>query len=229
MRKIAACLISCLLPFVSSAQTDVNFQLLSGIDCGPGFRKEQNVFSVKPTLEATSCGKHHLAYGYIQFAQPLDGNQDNNAGYAQMFWEQNFWTAPLMLHGEFRTYLWGGDYHNVWYAGLGYTFGAGGSGYIELEALYRYQQDMDGSSVTTRHGFQLSVVDGFELGRISVSNYEDFWVDNRLRCYSETRVFYRLASGFHVGAYICINYNDQWSMTGNKTGTSLLAALKIVL
>lgn len=229
MKRLFLSICLAFLSVVLFGQTDANFQFLAGADFGPGFDKDFTVSSVKPTLETTSYGEHYLGYGYMQFAFPMDKNASNNTGYIQLIWEQNFWDNPLMLHGEFRTYYWGGDFHNVWFAGLGYTFQVGGAGYVEVEPLCRYQVTIDNALVKNHWAPQLSIVDGFDWGWVNIANFNDFWADNQFRFYSETRIFFKVTDKVQLGAYICLNYNDQWNWTDKHLGCSLLGSVKVLL
>lgn len=192
MRKIMLILAVLTTTFVSA---QFNFQLEAG--------KE-----VKGAIEWEYHTDNSMGYAYSEWL--LNGNKAT-MNWAQVFWEQKFWKAPVFIHGEFRTgmtteYAFG----NTYLLGAAIGLVQGKYGYLTLEPLYRYENK--------QHGYQMSVVSGFQYKSLLFTSYVDLWAFDKpketILC-SENKLFYNLYKGLSIGANIELGYNyrheDKWS------------------
>lgn len=150
----------------------------------------------KAAVEVTSLGDAHTAYAYVE-ASCFPGKPGSGAVYAQFFWEQKFWSAPVFLHAEFRTTATPADVENACYLGGAYCV-YGRNGFLAVEPLYRYS---NGGG----HGGQLSVVGNWTWGRLDLAHYTDVWKTEAMPAkgvmgYCEARLYYTVWRRVAVGA-----------------------------
>lgn len=149
----------------------------------------------KAAVEVTSLSAGHTAYAYVE-SSCFPGKPGSGGVYAQFFWEQKFWSAPVFLHAEFRTTGNPADVENACYLGGAYCI-YGQNGFLAVEPLYRFS-NADG------HGGQLSFVGSWAWGRLDLAHFTDVWKTETMPAkgamgYCEARFYYtiwrRIAAG----------------------------------
>ena len=171
---------------------------------------------LKLISETTGWGKNHLGYAYVEVGTV--GFKDRWL-YTQLIWEQKFWTMPLYLHAEVRSYFTP-DYDSFQcFGGLAYTIPVK-CGSITLEPLYRYDTQAG-------HGGQLTIFGAYDWKRFSLTHYSDIYrcqrMDVPLTMYNECRSFYNINRRFEVGLIGILSY----SFIDKFDALSLAAALKV--
>ena len=216
MRRITIIAALCLASISLSAQTwtENNHFLKTSVigNIGKNY--------AKIVTESTQGTDNNTGYAYTEAGFGLNPESLNYL-YAQLFWEQKFWETPLFIHGEFRTTLIEGQFDNIYYLGAAYCFYTP-HGFAAIEPLYRYNA-YDG------HGYQLSIVGGWDWERFDLAEYFDWWgtkaSDFVPRCaYSETRGYVKLNKRFEVGAVFILSKYFDAPATAN-----LFAGLKVNL
>lgn len=141
----------------------------------------------KAAVEVTSLSDDHTAYAYLESCFPEKSG--SNAVYAQFFWEQKFWSAPVFLHAELRATGSLTEIENACYLGGAYCIYRR-NGFLAVEPLYRY-------SNAGGHGGQLSVVGNWTWGRLDLAHYTDVWKtanmpQEAVMNYCEARLYYKI-------------------------------------
>ncbi|MBP5210708.1 MAG: hypothetical protein J6Z27_02570 [Bacteroidales bacterium] len=174
----------------------------------------------KVISESTQGTDNNTGYAYMEAGFGLKPEASNYL-YAQFFWEQKFWETPLFIHGEFRTTLFDGQFDNIHYLGAAYCFYTP-HGFAAIEPLYRYNKHEG-------HGYQLSIVGGWDWERFDLAEYFDWW-GNRASdfvprsVYSETRGYFKINKRFEIGAVLILSkYFD------DPVNANLFGGLKVNL
>lgn len=164
---------------------------------------------LKAISETTQTTDDNTGYAYMEGAWGLNAKSPNYF-YTQLFWEQKFWETPIFVHAEFRTTLIEGGFNNIYYAGGAYCIYSK-HGFAAIEPLYRYARS-DG------HGYQLSVVGGWEWKICELAQFIDWWgckssafKPNNL--YSETRFYFKVTKRLRLGAVVPLSYSPTTGFT----------------
>lgn len=159
---------------------------------------------LKVISETTQTTDNNTGYAYMEGGFGLNGSP--NHFYTQLFWEQKFWDFPAFVHAEFRTTLIDGQFFNIYYGGAAFCLYSK-HGFAAAEPLYRYAKG-DG------HGYQLSVVGGWEWRWCELAQFTDWWgcqssslVPNNV--YSETRFYIKATKRFRIGAVGVLSYGKE--------------------
>ena len=137
---------------------------------------------------------------FIYAEAVIDNNKAANT-YLQIFREQKWWDAPVLLHAELRTFIADGFLaDNIYLGGVAFQLLNKQNSFITLEALYRY----DGLN-----NWQATAAYGLFKGRISFSGYSDFYGTKKLYLFSENKIFYRLTKHFKIGTNIELGLNTR--------------------
>lgn len=126
---------------------------------------------------------------------------DNKAEttYLQIFREQKWWDAPVLLHAEFRTFLAENFCaNNVYLGGVAFQVINKHNKFLTLEALYRYDD---------KNNWQATAAYGVFWQKLSFSGYADFYGTNKLYLCSENKLFYKLTNNIQIGTNIEIGLN----------------------
>lgn len=161
-------------------------------------------------ISETVCStNNHLGYAYLEIGNTPFSEDASKWFYSQLFWEQKFWSLPLFIHAEMRTFLTDGYYDFQYYAGAAYTFYFP-HGYLALEPLYRY-------NITDGHGAQFSVVGGWDWKHFNLAHFTDIYtghcMNGKVVIYNELRFFYKINHIVEVGAIGIASYTPprQWN------------------
>lgn len=181
MKKIL--LVLC-ITFCSSVALAQNVQLLYG--------KEWRIVT-----EYTKNTKNSMSYIYGEFA--FDNNK-TKSGYLQLIREQKFWELPLYIHAELRGFVSSNTSANInYFAGLGYGLIQKNSGYLSVNALYRYDY---------RSNWQVGLSGEWRNKYMLYVGYADFYGAADFNLHSEHRLYYRALPWLDIGGNLEFNYID---------------------
>lgn len=137
----------------------------------------------------------------FMYAEAVIADNKAKTTYLQVFREQKWWDAPILLHAEFRTFIAENFCsNNIYLGGVAFQVINHHNCFLTLEALYRYDDT---------NNWQATAAYGLFKGRISFSGYSDFYGTKKLYLFSENKIFYRLTKNFQIGTNIELGLNTR--------------------
>jgi len=146
-------------------------------------------------LEKTLVSDNATTFGYMEAAF-------GGAAYAQFFQEYKWWSAPVYVHGEYRTTF---DGNHTAMAGISYSFILP-HGNISLAPLYRYDIGIN------KHAAQLGNAYFVDWGWLELYGYNDLWYNGAVNFYGEQRAHLRITEHYKIGAIVDISYFGEFAI-----------------
>lgn len=158
---------------------------------------------LKLISETTGWGRNHMGYAYIEVGTTPFKSDGSKWLYTQLMWEQKFWTPPLYLHAEVRSYFSNVADSYQLFGGLAYMVQVK-NGYLAFDPLYRYCSQGG-------HGAQLTIFGAYDWKHFNFMHYTDIYKTHKmtvpLTMYNECRAFYKINRRFEVGLIGIFSYS----------------------
>ena len=140
-------------------------------------------------------------FNYLYVELDISKYNDTRSTYILASRDQKWWDMRLWIHGEFRSFV-GKDFStdNVYLIGPMVELVGGKYGFLNLQALYRY----DGKT-----NYQVTFLSDVEYKRFYYSMFADtYGSDDDLCVHSENRFFFKVIPCLRAGANIVITSKE---------------------